>query len=93
MADAQTMQQIEQLRGSLSEKLAELHRRATETRELLTPAHYWRSPWLKVGAGVALGMMVAGGRRDGGLSFLGATVAAALGGLVVHVLATPPSKP
>lgn len=53
---------IDEARARLAADLHELQDRVTQLRELVSPAHYLKSPWIKVGAGVALGYLV--GRRS-----------------------------
>ncbi|HEX4423747.1 MAG TPA: hypothetical protein VH165_37810 [Kofleriaceae bacterium] len=64
MATLDTIHKIDELRGSLADKLGELHRRATYAKRLLTPATYWRNPWARLGLGAAIGFLVASGRRN-----------------------------
>jgi hypothetical protein len=66
MADSHTNRTIEDLRTHLSEKLEELHRRASTASQALAPATYWRDPWVRFGLGVVLGLALAGRRRGSG---------------------------
>lgn len=61
------IRQIDQLRGDLGEKLDELHRRAAHAKELLSPAHYWHNPWVRLGIGVAIGFTLGSRRRSAGM--------------------------
>jgi len=58
MADARTNRNIEDLRASLSDKLEELHRRASTVTKVLTPSTYWNDPVVRFGLGVAIGLVV-----------------------------------
>jgi hypothetical protein len=49
---------LDELHRDLTEKLGELHRRATHARVVLSPSTYWRSPALRVGLGVVAGLVV-----------------------------------
>ncbi len=58
MADSKTNRNIEELRTSLSDKLEELHRRASTVTRVLTPTTYWNDPMVRFGIGVAIGLLV-----------------------------------
>jgi hypothetical protein len=49
---------LEDLRKDLTDKLGELHRRATHAKHALTPSTYWQNPWLRVGLGLVGGLVV-----------------------------------
>ena len=61
MSNIETNRKIEELRTSLTEKLGELHRRATSAKETLSPWHHWKNPWVRIGIGAVIGFAV--GRR------------------------------
>jgi hypothetical protein len=96
MADPVTLQHIEQLRGSLADKLGELHRRASELKQRLTPSSYWRNPWVRFAAGATIGFVLAGNRRsqrghEGIIhAMVRAGLSAAVGAIVTRSLALPP---
>jgi hypothetical protein len=71
MADSQTNRNIEELRASLSDKLAELHRRASRATRVLTPSTYWDDPVVRFGIGVAIGLMVGSRGRSASASHEG----------------------
>lgn len=79
---------IDELRESLGEKLAELHRRAKHARALMSPAAYLRHPWVRVGIGCALGAALASERRE--RAYEGLVHAIVRSGLMAaaHVLVT-----
>jgi hypothetical protein len=54
---------IEEARARLATHLGELQDRVTRAREMISPGTYLRSPWLKLGIGVALGYAVGRRRR------------------------------
>jgi hypothetical protein len=58
MSDAETSHNIEELRGGLTEKLGELHRRATHAKLVLSPGTYWKNPWIRLGIGAAIGFVM-----------------------------------
>jgi len=64
MTHHQELARIDELRTNLSDKLAELHRRAVRAKQLVTPSTYWKSPWVKAGIGVAIGYALLTRRRD-----------------------------
>jgi|GEM_PF-6979929 len=95
MADSQTNRNIEELRASLSDKLEELHRRASTVTKVLTPTTYWNDPVVRFGIGVALGLMVGSRGRASDASHEGlfhaivrAGLTAATTALVTRALAT-----
>lgn len=61
------IRQIDQLRVDLGEKLDELHRRAAHAKQLLSPAHHWHNPWVRLGIGVAIGFALGSRRRSAGM--------------------------
>jgi hypothetical protein len=99
MADLQTNRNIEDLRGHLSEKLEELHRRANTATQALSPLTYWRDPVVRFGLGIALGLALGGGRRSTGASegllhaVVRAGLMAATTSLVTRALANPRAEP
>jgi hypothetical protein len=97
MADLETVHRIEELRSSLGDKLAELHRRASHVKERLTPSYYWRNPWVRFGIGAVIGLALASRRRgqpggpEGLLhSMIRAGLSAAVTGVITRSLALPP---
>jgi ElaB/YqjD/DUF883 family membrane-anchored ribosome-binding protein len=58
---SETKPELAELRDSVTAKLGELHRRATQARIALSPSNYLRQPWLRIGLGVAIGYAI--GRR------------------------------
>ncbi|MEO8846332.1 MAG: hypothetical protein ABI591_26940 [Kofleriaceae bacterium] len=67
MSEGASQAEVDALRANLDEKLAELKRRAVHVKEVLTPATYLESPWVRVGIAAAVGFALgAGARRDGG---------------------------
>ena len=90
------MSEIDELRGNLTEKLGELHRRATRARVVLSPSTYWDNLWVRVGIGVAIGYAMR--RRPGTAvpnheslvhAIVRAGLSAAASGLVIRALAAP----
>jgi hypothetical protein len=71
---------IDDLREDLTAKLGELHRRAVHAKAVVTPGTYLANPWLRLGAGLVAGAIVAQQVRRGGL--LGALALTALGGAI-----------
>jgi hypothetical protein len=99
VSDITSTPKIEQLRSSLGDKIAEIQRRASHAKEMLTPAHYWRNPWVRLGLGVIIGYAFGSRRRDGDASHEGlihAVVRSGLGTaasvLVNRTLALPPGE-
>ena len=94
MSEPATQADVDLLRAHLDEKLAELKRRAVHAKQVLTPATYFRSPWLRVGIAAAVGFAIgAGARRDGGGSWLHSILRAGLssaGVVVVQKLLAAP---
>lgn len=97
VADLETAERIEQLRGALGEKLSELHRRASVVKRRLTPSTYWENPWVRFGVGAAIGFALAHRRRSQpgvheGLfhAMVRAGLSAAITGMVARSLALPP---
>ena len=96
MADSQTNRNIEELRASLSDKLEELHRRASSATKLLTPSTYWNDPVVRFGIGVALGLVIGSRGRAASASHEGlvhaivrAGLTAATSALITRALARP----
>jgi hypothetical protein len=54
---------LDDLRRDLTDKLGELHRRATHAKHALSPSTYWQSPWLRVGLGLVGGLVIGGQLR------------------------------
>lgn len=66
MSEGASQAEVDALRANLDEKLAELKRRAVHAKEVLTPATYLQSPWVRVGIAAAVGFALgASSRRDG----------------------------
>ena len=95
-------QTIDTLRSNLTEKLGELHRRATRTRVLLSPSTYWHNPWVRLGIGATIGFAI--GHRSSTSSsdrpyeglvhaMIRSGLAAAVGSLVARSITAPPSDP
>lgn len=67
MAALETLRNIEDLRASLSDKLAELQRRANTVSQVLAPLKQWRVYWsdpvVRFGVGAVLGLVI-GSRRN-----------------------------
>jgi hypothetical protein len=99
MSDIVTTPQIEELRASLGDKLAEIQRRAVHAKHLLTPSTYWSNPWVRLGIGVAIGYAFGSRRRNGDSSHEGLVhsivrsgLGAAVSVLVGRTLAVPPGE-
>jgi hypothetical protein len=96
MTDPETLLRVEQLRGSLGDKLGELHRRASELKRALTPSSYWRNPWVRFAVGATIGFALSGGRRGPRTheslvhAMVRAGLSAAVGAIVTRQLALPP---
>lgn len=97
MSDAK--HDVEELRGSLTEKLGELHRRATHAKVVFSPSTYWKSPWIRLGVGAAIGYAITrrnnANRTHEGLvhAIVRAGLSAAASALVIRALATPKVAP
>src|SRR3954471_14961141 len=96
MSDAETNRHIDELRGNLTEKLGELHRRATHVKLALSPSTYWNNPWIRIGIGAAIGFALvdrrpAAARTHEGLvhAIVRAGLCAAASALVARSLAVP----
>lgn len=87
MADPQTNRNIEELRASLSDKLEELHRRASTVTRVLAPSTYWNDPVVRFGIGVAIGLMVGSRGRASSASHEGLVHAIVRAGLTAATTA------
>lgn len=58
-----TQGELDALRANLDEKLAELKRRATHAKVVLTPATYLDDPWVRCGIAALLGFAIGSGSR------------------------------
>ena len=96
MSAAETNRNIEELRSSLTEKLGELHRRATHAKLVLSPSTYWKNPWIRLGIGAAIGFAIVDRRPAGARTheplvhaIVRAGLCAAASALVARSLAVP----
>jgi hypothetical protein len=64
MPDTDTSGKLEDLRNNITDKLGELHRRATHAKLVLSPSSYWKNPWVRLGIGAAVGLVL--GQRSTG---------------------------
>jgi hypothetical protein len=64
MPDSETTKKLDDLRTNLTDKLGELHRRATHAKLVLSPWSYWKNPWVRLGIGAAVGFVL--GQRSTG---------------------------
>ena len=71
--------ELDALRANLDEKLAELKRRATHAKVVLTPATYLDDPWVRCGIAALLGFAIGSGSQRAllrtGLGIAGVLVA------------------
>ena len=58
-----THAELDALRANLDEKLAELKRRATHAKVVLTPATYLDDPWVRCGIAAVLGFAIGSGSQ------------------------------
>lgn len=81
-------------------KFADLGSRVAQAKELLSPANWWKNPWVKVGVGVAIGFAIGRIGRGGAKAqnhesilhgIVRASLAAAAAMLVRQALETDPS--
>jgi hypothetical protein len=54
---------ISTARSRLATNIGQLQERMTRARDMVSPSAYLKSPWLKVGAGIAIGLLVGRRRR------------------------------
>jgi hypothetical protein len=78
---------ITSARSRLASNIGQLQERMSRARDTFSPSAYLKSPWLTVGAGIAIGLLV--GRRRGPLRLTaGDATAPSTGLLRAAVMAT-----
>lgn len=80
---------IASARSRLASHIGELQERMTRAREMVSPTSYLKSPWLTVGGGIVLGLLV--GRRRAPLQLTDGTAPASSGILRAAAIATATS--